>query len=278
MKKNKDEIPEGLRKLVNLTLISKFQEAEVGLRAEAERKHAENAEKIEGLLARLAPIHRDLLDKLAVKARLEGEYFAIEGELEPLREKVQKAEEQSLADVKTGKLTYAEHQKAQAERKAGLESKERAIQARLEPALGVLRDLDREIKKLQFLWTELEFAIKEAASKATVEFVRKLEDKVKDFRIFAGSISTYGLTLHLQELRRHQGDAEKAVLFPFTVVADGDKVGRLLFDSRFPSRHLPEIREIIWETRLKGAKKVEVICTSDLTGTGERGHLKWRFL
>lgn len=257
------KIPEELRRLVNLTLIDKFEALDAKLRAEAEAKNKQNAEKIEEFLVRLVPIDKDLKARIEIFQRLGREYQALEDRISAARRAFADHEDKRMREVKAGTLTYAERQEQGALARAELAAKEREHAAKAEPLLKTIRDLDDEIKQLQLAWMDLEADIREAASEARIRYFRSLELRVKEGLPSAYSFNAIGLMQAVKERQRQARNYRgNAVLYGLTLKVKAADLPWTIFDSRIPDKYLPRLREIIAEAAGQG-RDINLVIAAD---------------
>jgi len=268
------KIPEELRRLVNLTLIEKLEALDAKLRAEAEAKNKQNAEKIEALLVRLVPIDKDLRAKIEVFQKLGREYEALEDRISAARRAFADHEDELMAKVKDGSLTYAERQEQGALARAELAAKEREHTAKAAPLLKAIRDVDDEIKQLQIVWLGIETDVRQLTSEATISYLKSLEARVKEAAPSVYGFSSLGLMRAVKELE-HQARNYKtnAVLWGLTLNVKAAMIPWTIFDSRIPDKYLPRLQEIIAEAAGKG-RDINLVIPAD---SHDDPGIRWSF-
>lgn len=255
LKKQTDEptsaaaVPENLRRLAELTLISKFEALDKRLRTEAGERDRENREKIDGLLLRLAPVDAELRMKIDVFGGLIKEWRAIGDDLKKARNAFAAESERVDAKVKAGAVTFTAGQEQKAELGARHEAAKRETSAKAEELLQTIRSVDNEIKALQLTWTELELEIVTAAESAQLSYFRGVEARLQEFRPVLGGGRAFGLGQSVKDRRRMSGNFKRdGVLFGMSMKIKAADIPMLPTDSRIPNKYLGRILEIVGET------------------------------
>jgi hypothetical protein len=247
------KIPDELRRLANLTLIEKFEDLDKRLRAASENKDAENRAKIEALLVRLAPIDRDLRQKIDVFRGLVSEWRALDAETGKARATFAELESDLTAKVKSGAISYSGKLDALALSRSQFEQTRRDIETKAAPLLKTIRDLDDEIKALQLVWSELELEIIAAAGEAQLSYFRGVERRLQEFRPVAFGGRTFALAQGVKSRRRECGNYKRnSVVWGLSMRVKAADIPALILDSRIPDKYLGRVKEIIAEAAGQG--------------------------